>query len=505
MARPISGRNMEAHSRSADIAIKSRSLRISGNNGKYVGWMWVWMHFLLVLLLSATAMSVTVVETLPGYSDELPFNLETGYVSVGETDDLQLFYYFIESQRNPVRDPLVLWLTGGPGCSALSGLIYEIGPLTFDFDSFNGSFPTLRVNPQAWTQVANIIFLDAPVGTGFSYSTSSEGYYSSDTSSPYDIYTFLRKWILDHPKYLKNPLYIAGDSYSGVIVPQVSILISDGNIAGSLPPMNLLGYILGNPVTDQHGDENSRIKYFHRLTLISDELYESVKESCKGEYVYPDLTNSTCLDDIGLIAECTKNVNDAQILEPKCSFATPRPKTMNWGRKFFDDIPDEIIQSPPTKRQENWCRNTNYVLSYIWANDATVQKALGVRNGTITDWKRCNKSLAYESNLNTVVHYHEELLITRGYRALVYSGDHDMMIPYVGTQVWVKNLNLPTVDGWRPWFVEGQIAGFTEKYSTVKGDGLTFALVKGGGHTAPEYKPKECLEMADRWMSFYAL
>lgn len=78
MARPISGRNMEAHSRSADIAIKSRSLRISGNNGKYVGWMWVWMHFLLVLLLSATAMSITVVETLPGYSDELPFNLETG-------------------------------------------------------------------------------------------------------------------------------------------------------------------------------------------------------------------------------------------------------------------------------------------------------------------------------------------------------------------------------------------------------------------------------------------
>ncbi|CAL5370852.1 unnamed protein product [Camellia sinensis] len=33
------------------------------------------------------------------------------------------------SQRNPSADPLMLWLTGGPGCSALSSLIYEIGVL----------------------------------------------------------------------------------------------------------------------------------------------------------------------------------------------------------------------------------------------------------------------------------------------------------------------------------------------------------------------------------------
>lgn len=42
-------------------------------------------------------------------------------------------------------------------------------------------------------QVANVIFLDAPVGTGFSYSHTQEGYYSSDTKSPQAIYLFLRK------------------------------------------------------------------------------------------------------------------------------------------------------------------------------------------------------------------------------------------------------------------------------------------------------------------------
>ena len=49
------------------------------------------------------------------------------YVGVGEMDDVQLFYYFVESQREPSRDPLLVWLTGGPGCSSFKPFFYGNG------------------------------------------------------------------------------------------------------------------------------------------------------------------------------------------------------------------------------------------------------------------------------------------------------------------------------------------------------------------------------------------
>ncbi|WZZ72792.1 hypothetical protein YC2023_084162 [Brassica napus] len=108
----------------------------------------------LVLLLFVSSHHVdsgSIVKFLPGFEGPLPFELETGYIGIGEEEDIQLFYY-IKSENNPIEDPLLIWLNGGPGCSSLLGLLFEKGPLAFKFE------------------VANILFLDQPVGSGFSYS-----------------------------------------------------------------------------------------------------------------------------------------------------------------------------------------------------------------------------------------------------------------------------------------------------------------------------------------------
>ncbi|KAI6678195.1 hypothetical protein NL676_038991 [Syzygium grande] len=387
------------------------------------------LHLLALCLLFQSGLSQTVVKSLPGFPGDLPFYLETGYIGVGELEDVQLFYYFVESERSPKDDPLVLWLTGGPGCSALSGMLYEIGPFTFNYDNSTRYRPTLKLNDYSWT-----------------------------------------KWLKLHPEFLDNPLYIAGDSYSGIIVPMVTLQVVKGNKAGLEPEMNLEGYMLGNPLTMEYSDLNSRVPFAHLKGLISDELYESAKIDCNGDYINVNESNADCVDDLKAVTMCLEDLYTANILEPSCSSRV-------------------------------WCRNYNYMYSYIWASDRAVQDALHIREGTIEKWVRCNKTLSYTYTVTDVVDIHKELLET-GFRALIYSGDHDMVIPYLGTQAWIDTLNLTISEDWHAWFVDGQVAGYATLYSYFPSL-LTYATVKGAGHTAPEYKPKQCFELINRWFDYY--
>ncbi|KAJ4813233.1 Serine carboxypeptidase 1 [Rhynchospora pubera] len=425
------------------------------------------------------------IKYLPGFDGPLPFALETGYVEVDEEKGVELFYYFIESQNNPKEDPLLLWVTGGPGCSGFLGLVFEIGPLSFDPERYRDGLPSLHYRSDSWTQVSSVIFVDSPAGTGFSYSRTSEGLQMSDTETARRLRHFLHMWLDEHPKFKSNPLYIAGDSYGGKIVPLVTHEIA---IAKELhgAPFNLKGYSAGNPYTDQNFDFDGMIPFLHGMALLSDELYESTKESCSGKYLHPNSVN--CVTYLDAVNEVIKDINPYNILEPYCEIDIPGQGEIlirKFAKELFEEVPFE-----------NSCRGNGYRLPNIWANNDTVREALGILEGTVVDWNRCNKLPYYTKDIPSTVPYHLNLT-NKGYPALIYSGDHDSCLSYVGTQAWIKSLNFSITDDWRAWYVGDQVAGFTRRYS----NNLTFATVKGAGHTAPEFKPKECLAMIRRWLS----
>ncbi|KAL5556771.1 hypothetical protein UlMin_039007 [Ulmus minor] len=460
---------------------------------------------LLLLLSSKHAVSSSIVESLPGFPGSLPFRLETGYIAVDEKEDVQFFYYFVESDRNPRDDPLVLFFTGGPGCSGFSGLAFEIGPIHFNRVEYNGSLPTFVLNPHSWTKVSSIIFLDGPVGTGFSYSRTWQGYQSNNFVFAKRSFNFLKKWLLDHPKFISNPFYLGGDSYSGMVVPIVAEEIAKSIEAGHIPAINFQGYLLGNPSTDQTIDKNSKVPFAHRMALIPDELYKSAKRACKGQYVQRHRKNSKCAKYLQAISVRTDKISSAHILHPKCQTTfTANEKLGGDQRILIEKQPSEAksiqlsldFRSAPAVFPKLECLNYENVYAHYWANNNTVQEALHVRKGTIETWIRCNMNIPYVSLNFSVVGFHKRLH-ERGYRALIYSGDHDMVISYIGTQTWIKSLNLSVVTNWRPWLVEDQVGGYVTEYS----NDFTFATVKGGGHTAPEYQPKECFAMFERWIS----
>ncbi|VAI25039.1 unnamed protein product [Triticum turgidum subsp. durum] len=141
-------------------------------------------------------------------------------------------------------------------------------------------------------------------------------------------------------------------------------------------------------------------------------------------------------------------------------------------------------------------QNGTYFMSELWTNDEVVRESLGIHKGIVPSWQRCDFNLPYTKEITSTVDDHLAL-ITKGYRAMIYSGDHDCSLSYVDTQAWIRRLNLPITDRWRTWHVDNQIVGYTRSFS----NNLTYATIKGAGHTAPEYMPRECLAMMDRCLS----
>ncbi|CAL9186164.1 unnamed protein product, partial [Musa hybrid cultivar] len=445
------------------------------------------LFLVLLFARSSPALSASVVARLPGYPGPLPFYMETGYVTVDEVNGAELFYYFTASEGDPSQDPLLLWLTGGDRCSVFSGLAFELGPVKFVISEYNGSIPTLTYNPYSWTKVSSIIFVDSPVGAGFSFSRDDEGYDIDDTAASMQVHKFLVKWFIDHPQYLPNPLYIAGDSYAGIYVPLVAQAISQDNEAGLQPHLNLKGYILGNPATGEKIDRNSRIPYAHGMGIISDEMFESTERNCDGQdYRYP--TTTLCSKSLDAVKKFFSEIMKPYILDPKCAFVSPKPEATVADRRTMEESDIKLLKPPPLPPL--YCRTYAYVLSYYWANNKVTREALHIKKGTKEEWRRCNEDLPFRKEVKSTIKYHANLT-RRGYRALVYSGDHDLVVPFLGTMAWIKSLNYSIVDDWRSWHVDSQVAGYTMTYV----NNLTFATVKNGGHTAPEYRPKECLAM----------
>ena len=153
-----------------------------------------------------------------------PFVNETWYsglVDIDSSDDI--FYWWFESKNAPDTDPLVLWLTGGPGCASEVALFFENGPYMFGADK-----KTLNGNAFSWNKKANLLYVDQPVGTGFSHAglLHAKDQYGrpvvNEDEVAENMATFLIKFIEKYPQFEGRDFFITGESYAGHYIPAIS-------------------------------------------------------------------------------------------------------------------------------------------------------------------------------------------------------------------------------------------------------------------------------------------
>ncbi|RZF45124.1 hypothetical protein LSTR_LSTR011968 [Laodelphax striatellus] len=166
-----------------------------------------------------------------------------GLITVNKKYDSNLFFWFFPSKTNWTNSPITVWLQGGPGGSSLYGLFKENGPYIVEKDQ------KLKLRKYSWHRKCNMIYIDSPVGTGYSFTKNQHGYARNQTRIGEDLYQAIKQFLTMFPQIQSNPFYITGESYAGKFIPALGYSIHTHNAHSSFK-INLQGLLIGNGLTD---------------------------------------------------------------------------------------------------------------------------------------------------------------------------------------------------------------------------------------------------------------
>jgi cathepsin A (carboxypeptidase C) len=209
----------------------------------------------------------------------------SGYLDVSTKQGNVNFHYWLTPSQSPTaaKDPLVMWLNGGPGASSiLFGFFGELGPYYLDDSSLANSsapgVPDVYDNPWSWNKIANVLFIETPGNVGYSYCEQRDCRWD-DTTGAEANYEALLKFYAEFPEYQENEFFITGESYGGMYVPSLVEQIHNGN--GMVP---LKGFAVGNGIIG-HGDtfpnENGiHYEMLHNHAFISESQWEAIEAEC---------------------------------------------------------------------------------------------------------------------------------------------------------------------------------------------------------------------------------
>lgn len=398
----------------------------------------------------------------------------TGYFDINE-EDKHLFFWFFESRNDPENDPVILWLNGGPGCSSMTGLFFELGP-----SSINGTTLTPVSNPYSWNSNASVIFLEQPVGVGYSYAEKST--VSSTKQAAEDVYAFLQLFFAKFITFASNDFHIAGESYAGHYIPNIASVIANKEDKF----FSLTSVMIGNGITD------ALIQYYYYIPMACNATESGYKQlipddECEDlEKMYPRCA--------ALINTCYRSQTALTCLPANlyCErMMTPFEKT---GLNYYD------IRKPCLG--DGCYPQMSAIDEYL--NKPEVMSALG---SEVKSYVGCDNQVFRNFILSgdepkPFQQFVAEIL-ELNIPVLIYAGDKDYICNWLGNQGWSNELSWSGKESFNAanttnWYskANGSHAG------TAKSNGLlTFLRVFDAGHMVPFDQPSHSLDMVNRWIS----
>nr|AAZ43093.2 serine carboxypeptidase 1 [Triatoma infestans] len=386
----------------------------------------------------------------------------SGFLTVNKQYNSNLFFWYFPAEIESDSAPLVVWLQGGPGASSLFGLFEENGPFYVDTNN------NLVKRDYYWTKKLNVIYIDNPVGTGFSFTINPLGYAKNQVDVGQNLHTALQQFLTLFPKLRTNDLYITGESYAGKYIPALAYTIDEYNNVAT-ETVNLKGIAIGDGFCDPVSMLNYA-DYLYQIGLID---MNTKKEMQKLQDITVNLIN---LEQFGLATETMSQIILDIPSTGESIFANKSGFSYYYNYIHYKD--------DNTHGDMDKFLNTDEMRAKLHVGSLTYNSGDKVRQYLKADISKSIKP------------WFEKLLDK--YRVVLYSGQLDIIVAYPLTLNFIRSLKWSGAENYKSaerklWYVDNELAGYAKTVGK-----FTEVLVRNAGHMVPSDQPKWALDLIDR-------
>ncbi|XP_052128745.1 retinoid-inducible serine carboxypeptidase-like isoform X1 [Frankliniella occidentalis] len=428
----------------------------------------------LALLTAIAGHARGIVRRRRGFGDG---GQEYGYVDVRDGAHMFYWLYYVNGGDTPADKPLVLWLQGGPGASSTSfGNFEEIGPLDSNLNARNAT----------WVKYVNVMFVDNPVGTGFSYVDSTSKLTTNNKQIASDLVELTRGFLKRHPQFRNIPVYVFSESYGGKMAAEFALNLFKEKKAGTID-VNIQGVALGDAWISPVDTVLSWANYLLQTGMVDRRGHRAVQVAAN---------KSSAAAAVGKWREATRRW---EAVEGDVLAATRHAD-------FYNILmPVEAREEEPKAKSAT----TDFlfrVMSERIAPDERLDALMNMRVkpalGVVPERVRFRTTSAqvfnalYADFMKPVTHIVERLLSETDLKVVVFNGQLDLIVSTPGTLAWAERLKWRMGEYWvtkaprRALAVDGILEGF------VKSAGkFSFYWINRAGHMVPADNPAASIEM----------
>ena len=405
-----------------------------------------------------------------------PLNLTSYAGFVETTPGRHMFFWHFPAQNGDPEAPLLIWLQGGPGGSSLFGLFSEMGPYSLS-DQLS-----LVPRPYTWNEKYSMLFIDNPVGAGFSYPDTDDGYCTNTKQCVADnLYALLQSFYVMFPDQMKVPLFITAESYGGHYGPAFAFKIHEENQKPDGPAVPLRGLAVGDGWIDP-------------VNMIP---------------AYPDM-----MYNFGLADEQQKKV-----IQDYCQRTVQLIQSGNltaafrvWDEMLNGDLypyPNYFHNITGSNDYDNFLRTDapgEFGLFSKYVDQPAIRRAMHTGNATFNSGHECELHLVADFHVSFASELITLLEADVDYRVFIYSGQLDIIIGAPLTEAFLFKLPWNRLAEYQSterkiWYDnsekgEDPVSGYVREVGPLRQ-----IIIRGAGHIAPYDQPRRTRDMIDHLVS----